>query len=97
MAITKFKPFRCAECGHEVQLVKRAGRTREYRPGLALPVPDTFEIPTCPSCGEEYFTVELGEALAEVQAGYLRSVDQDRRAPGRMRPEDEVTSDNEID
>jgi transcriptional regulator with XRE-family HTH domain len=33
-----------------------------------LPVPDDFGIPTCSSCGEEYFTTELGEALAERQA-----------------------------
>jgi transcriptional regulator with XRE-family HTH domain len=64
----EFKPFRCVECGDQVRLLKKAGRVEEYRRGVPLPIPEDFAIPTCPTCGEEYFTVELSEALAKLQA-----------------------------
>jgi transcriptional regulator with XRE-family HTH domain len=62
-----FKPFRCTECGDTVRLETGPGRVQEYRRGLELPVPDSFAIPTCPTCGERYFTVERGDALAKAQ------------------------------
>lgn len=69
--MSKFKPFRCGECGDTVKLVAKAGRVSEYRRGVSLPVPDDFEIPTCPTCGEQYFTVALSDALADRQAELL--------------------------
>ena len=54
---------RCSECGGAVKLIARSGRTREYRRGVALPIPDDFEIPTCTRCGEEFMTPEISEPL----------------------------------
>lgn len=62
-----FNPFRCIECGDTVVLVTGPGRVEEYRRGVYLPVPDDFPIPTCPTCGEAYFTVERGRALEAAQ------------------------------
>lgn len=63
--MSPFHPFRCAECGTEVELAHGPGRTEEYRPGIDLPIPDDFVIPACPACGELYFTVELSDQLQE--------------------------------
>src|ERR1035437_8904968 len=63
-----FKPFRCGVCGASVKSKKTPGRTREYRRGVVLPVPDDFGIPTCTGCGEEYLSVEQAEALDARQA-----------------------------
>lgn len=54
---------RCSECGSAVKLTARPGRTREYRPGVVLPIPDDFEIPTCVRCGEEFIIPEVSEPL----------------------------------
>jgi transcriptional regulator with XRE-family HTH domain len=54
---------RCPECGGEVRLATRAGRTREFRRGVMLPIPDDFEIPTCSRCGEELMTPEVSDEL----------------------------------
>ena len=66
--MSHFQPFRCVECGADVHLVSGPGRTAEYRRGLALAIPDSFAVPTCSSCGEMYFTVDLSERLAKLQA-----------------------------
>jgi hypothetical protein len=63
----KFQSFRCSTCGDQVRPLAKAGRMAEYRRGVRLPVPDDFVIPTCPTCGAEYTSVELGNALAEAQ------------------------------
>jgi hypothetical protein len=55
--------FTCAECGGEVKMAARAGRTREQRKGVVLAIPDDFEIPTCARCGEEYLSKEGSAAL----------------------------------
>ena len=39
------------------------GRTREFRRGVHLPVPDAFELPTCESCGEILMAPEVSEPL----------------------------------
>lgn len=65
--MTRVKPFRCGECGSLVKALKRRGRTREYRRGVLLPVPDDFPIPTCVGCGEEYLSVAEAEALDRLQ------------------------------
>ena len=57
---------RCAECGGTVVFLAKPGRTREYRRGVALPIPDAFEIPTCSKCGEEYMIPEVSEELDEI-------------------------------
>lgn len=59
---------RCSECGGIVHLEAKAGRTREYQCGVFLPVPDTFEIPTCQDCGEEFMIPEVSDKLDELLA-----------------------------
>jgi transcriptional regulator with XRE-family HTH domain len=54
---------RCSECGGKVQLLAKPGRTREYRRGVVLPIPDDFETPICTSCGEEFMIPEVSERL----------------------------------
>lgn len=57
---------RCSECGGDVRLAAGAGRTREFRRGVMLAVPNDFEIPTCSRCGEEFMTPEVSEKLDAV-------------------------------
>lgn len=64
----KFTRFHCGVCNGWVIQKTGAGRLMEYRRGLSLPVPDEYPIATCEGCGEEYFTVEEGEALRKLQA-----------------------------
>jgi transcriptional regulator with XRE-family HTH domain len=54
---------RCPECGGDVQLVARRGRTREYLRGVFLPIPKDFGIPTCTRCGEESMSADISEKL----------------------------------
>lgn len=61
--MAKSKAFSCGTCGGRVTFKKGPGRTYEYRRGVRLPVPSTFEIPTCNDCGERYFSSERSEAL----------------------------------
>jgi transcriptional regulator with XRE-family HTH domain len=63
-----FKPFACGLCGASVKAKRGPGRTREYRRGLLLPVPDDFPMPTCTGCGEEYMSVEQAHSLDAKQA-----------------------------
>lgn len=62
---------RCPDCGGEVRLLAKKGRTREYLRGVHLPVPDDFEIPTCVECGEESMVPEVGVHLDEVMKNAL--------------------------
>lgn len=57
---------RCVECGGEVKLLAQAGRTREFRRGMELPIPAAFEIPTCSKCGEEYMVPEISDELDRI-------------------------------
>ena len=59
--------FRCAECGGHVVDATGPGRAHQYHPGVELPIPADFAVPTCKSCGETYFSVERGDALAKAQ------------------------------
>lgn len=80
--MTTFKSFVCGLCGGKVELKSGPGRTHFYRRGLALPVPESFEIPTCSACHEEYLSVERAEALnaalqpsfVELQKSHCREV-----------------------
>lgn len=54
--------FDC-ECGGNVYQTRRPGRRYQMRTDVFLPVPETFSIPTCDRCDEQYFTVERAEAL----------------------------------
>lgn len=56
----------CSECGGEVKLLTGTKRTREYRFGVSLPIPDDFEIPTCIKCKEEYMVPEISEPLDKI-------------------------------
>lgn len=64
---------RCPECGGEVRLLARKGRTREYLRGVRLPIPDDFGIPTCMKCGEESMNVEVSEPLDKLLGEHLCS------------------------
>lgn len=77
----KFKRFDCVLCGAEVKQQRGPGRVAEFRRGLNLPVPDSFEIPTCVSCGEQYFTVELGKQLETAQEPYYVEWQRQHCAP----------------
>lgn len=59
----EFQVFVCASCGGQVRLIACAGRTREYKRGIFLEVPDSMEIPTCSGCGETYWDGRLSEAF----------------------------------
>lgn len=54
---------RCSECGGKVVLDRGVGRTREYRRGEHLPIPDTFLVPTCQRCGEIFMIPEISTKL----------------------------------
>ena len=45
--------FDCDVCDGPVVMRTGSGRTREYRKGIKLPVPDGFSIATCEGCGAE--------------------------------------------
>jgi hypothetical protein len=62
-----FRPFACDVCGTPVELIVGPGRTREYRRGVVLPIPDSFGIPTCPKCEETYFSAAEASKLARLQ------------------------------
>lgn len=55
--------FRCGECGGSVLPRARPGRTREFKRGVYLSIPDDFEIPTCVACDEEYMSLDISEPL----------------------------------
>ena len=61
-----FQPFTCAECGGEVDYRAAPNRMYDYAQGYVLPIPDDFLIPTCDSCGEQYFTQAITERLDSI-------------------------------
>ena len=61
--MTMFQPFTCHECGGEVDYRSGPGRTYEYVEGRSIPIPDDFRLPTCDSCGEQYFTQDITDRL----------------------------------
>lgn len=63
---------RCAECGGEVKLTAKEGRTRTYCGGIMLPIPADFETPICSRCGEEFMISEVSEALDALLENELR-------------------------
>lgn len=86
-----FQPFPCAECGGEVDYRTAPGRTYDYADGYVLPIPHDFPIPTCDSCGAQYFTQVItdrldsmlrGAFLAQQAAHYRDLVDMLHRRHG---------------
>jgi transcriptional regulator with XRE-family HTH domain len=65
---------RCPECGSEVLLMKKEGRTREYLRGVHLFIPDDYEIPACTACGEESMNIEVSEPLDKILGENLRHI-----------------------
>jgi hypothetical protein len=57
------KIFRCAECGGNVRLHAKPGRTRDVRYGISIEIPTDFELPTCDKCDEIYISLEQSEPL----------------------------------
>lgn len=55
--------YRCVECGGDVEMVAKSGRTREMLRGVHVPIPDDFKIPTCTRCGEEFMSLDVSEPL----------------------------------
>jgi len=66
-SVSKFP--RCGECGGQVELQAKSGRTREFVPGVHLPIPDDFEIPTCVKCEETYMSPEVSGPLDSILGG----------------------------
>ena len=60
--------FDCDLCRGPVTKATGPGRTREYRAGITLEIPEDLAIPTCRKCGETYLTTAEAEALEEVLA-----------------------------
>jgi hypothetical protein len=56
---------RCPECGGNVSLVAKEGRTSPYKDKAALPIPSDMKILTCDKCGSEWFDEAACEALDE--------------------------------
>jgi hypothetical protein len=66
MTKSRTNSFRCVECGQG--LIERfacPGRETSYKT-LSLPVPSTFEIPTCNHCGTEWIDESTAESLDSV-------------------------------
>lgn len=57
---------RCPDCGSEVRLIAKKGRTRELWRGAHLPIPSDFKIPTCTVCGEMMMVPEVSEPLDRI-------------------------------
>jgi hypothetical protein len=55
--------FHCAECGGDVVMQAKAGRTREMLVGYHVEIPADVEMPTCQNCGEEYVSLDVTEPL----------------------------------
>ena len=53
----------CGECGGDVELVAKAGRTRDYGQGRVLPIPKHIRLPECTNCGEEYVSLDTTAPL----------------------------------
>lgn len=64
----KFRSFQCGSCGDKVELMRGEGRTREYRFGVSLPIPDDALVATCRGCGETWSTAEEAAELHALQA-----------------------------
>jgi hypothetical protein len=52
-------------CGGAIQLLKRPGRSWFYK-DISIKIPDTFPIPTCVGCGEEWLNPEQAETLDKI-------------------------------
>jgi hypothetical protein len=58
MSLTK-----CSKCQSKaVRSYARPGRTIRYRNIAAMPIPDSFPIPTCSRCHAEFFDARTSEA-----------------------------------
>ena len=56
---------KCSKCQSKaVRSYARPGRTIRYRNIAAMPIPDSFPIPTCSRCHAEFFDARTSEALA---------------------------------
>jgi len=66
--------FHCGNCGWDVRLRTGKGRTREYRKGLFLSIPDDFEIPTCSHCGDTYMSPDISTPLDAILAEQFRQI-----------------------
>lgn len=64
---------RCPECGGRVELVTRAGRTRELLKGVVVEIPSDVGIPTCTRCGEESMSAEISDKLDAYLAETIRN------------------------
>lgn len=74
--------FRCTWCPGLVTPQKGSGRTRLYKPGLRLPVPDDYEMPTCSGCGETYVSLAESKRLDELQLEMFRRALSEALGPG---------------
>lgn len=72
----------CASCGKgHVEPVRKSGRTMVFRNFEKLELPRSLAIPTCSSCGEEWYDSEttkaVEQALEEAAASTLKRLAND--------------------
>lgn len=59
----------CGECGNRTVVpLAVAGRTSPFRQFGALPIPADFQVPTCSTCGAEWYDRKTSEQLDAVLA-----------------------------
>lgn len=57
-------PYSCPACGKgQVRPLAKPGRTFRHRELRDMPLPASFEIPTCDHCHEEWITPALETAI----------------------------------
>lgn len=61
--MTYLSGMTCFNCGGTIELIAREGRTYEIIKGRHFPIPGDFKIPTCTTCGEEIYTIEISKEL----------------------------------
>lgn len=57
-------PELCPDCGGEVVLTARPGRTHRIKGGARVPVPSDLPIPTCQTCATEWMDDATAQALS---------------------------------
>lgn len=60
-------------CGGAIQLLKRPGRSWFYK-GISIKIPDSYTIPTCDRCGEEWLNPDQADALDDILEAVYRKI-----------------------
>jgi hypothetical protein len=62
----------CPDCGGDVRLIAKPGRTRRAIGGARQPIPEHIEIPTCDSCGAEWLDAQTASVLSALDPTYRK-------------------------